>query len=40
MSADGLTKPLTRQKQERFVQLLGLVDIKDKLPIQESEKRL
>jgi len=31
MPADGLTKPLTRQKQERFIQLLGLVEIKDKL---------
>jgi hypothetical protein len=31
MPADGLTKPLTRQKHERFVRLLGLVDIKDKL---------
>jgi hypothetical protein len=31
MPADGLSKPLTRQKHERFVRLLGLVDIKDKL---------
>jgi hypothetical protein len=32
MPADGLTKPLTRQKQENFVRLLGLIDIQDKLP--------
>jgi hypothetical protein len=32
MPADGLTKPLTRQKHERFVRLLGLVDIKNELP--------
>ena len=32
MPANGLTKPLTRQRQERFVQMLGLVDIKEKLP--------
>jgi hypothetical protein len=25
--ADGLTKPLNRQKHERFVGLLGLVDL-------------
>jgi len=31
MSADGLTKALTRQKHERFVQMLGLIDIEDKL---------
>ena len=38
MPADGLTKPLTRQKQESFIQLLGLVDIKDKL-LQDTNKR-
>ena len=27
MLADGLTKALLRQKQERFIQQLGLVDI-------------
>ena len=27
MPADGLTKALSRQKQERFIQQLGLVDI-------------
>ena len=32
MPADGLTKPLTWQKQENFIRLLGLVDIQDKLP--------
>jgi hypothetical protein len=31
MPADGLTKALTRQKQERFVKQLGLVDIRGKL---------
>jgi len=31
MPADGLTKPLSRQKHERFVQMLGLVDITGKL---------
>lgn len=32
MPADGFTKPLTRQKHERFVRLLGLVDIKEVIP--------
>jgi hypothetical protein len=32
MPADGLTKPLPRQKHKKFIQLLGLVDIRDKLP--------
>jgi hypothetical protein len=32
MPADGLTKSLPRQRQEKFVQMLGLVNIKDKLP--------
>ncbi len=31
MPSDGLTKSLSRQKHERFVNLLGLVDISDKL---------
>jgi hypothetical protein len=31
MTADGLTKALPRQKQERFVRQLGLVDIKERL---------
>ena len=31
MPADGLTKALPRQKHEKFVQLLGLVDVKDLL---------
>lgn len=31
MPADGLTKPLSRQKHEIFVQLLGLVDISQQL---------
>jgi hypothetical protein len=28
MAADGLTKPLTRQNHERFVQMLRLYDIR------------
>ena len=31
MAADGFTKALPRQKQERFVEQLGLVDIKERL---------
>jgi hypothetical protein len=31
MPADGLTKSLPRQRQEKFVQQLGLVDISDLL---------
>ena len=31
MPADGLTKPLPRQKHEIFVQQLGLVDISQRL---------
>ena len=31
MAADGLTKVLTWQKQERFVKQLALVDIKERL---------
>ena len=33
IEADGLTKALTRQKHERFVKQLGLVDIKEKIVI-------
>jgi hypothetical protein len=32
MPADGLTKPLPRQRHEAFIRQLGLVDIADKLP--------
>jgi len=31
MPADGLTKPLPRQRHEAFIRQLGLVDIADKL---------
>ena len=31
MAADGLTKVLTRQKQEIFVKQLALVNIKERL---------
>src|SRR5436305_6182788 len=31
MPADGLTKPLARQRHEAFIRQLGLVDIADKL---------
>ena len=31
MPADGLTKPLARQRHEAFIRQLGLVDITDKL---------
>jgi len=31
MPADGLTKPLTKQKQQHFINLLGLVDIRSKI---------
>ena len=32
MRADGLTKPLPRQKHQKFVQDLGLKDISEQLP--------
>lgn len=38
MPADGMTKQLTRQKQERFVKQLNLVDISEKLSITPIRK--
>jgi hypothetical protein len=31
MPADGLTKPLPRQRFEQFVRLLGLVDLEQRI---------
>ena len=38
MVADGFTKVLLAQKHADFVQLLNLVDIKDKIETQDPSK--
>ena len=38
MVADGFIKVLPMQKHANFVQLLNLVDIKDKIEIQDPSK--
>ena len=35
MPADGLTKPLSRQRFEHFVRLLGLVDIEPRIRLED-----
>jgi hypothetical protein len=36
MPADGLTKPLPRQKHTQFVEMLGLIDIKSRINTPED----
>ena len=35
MPADGLTKALSRQKHEEFIRMIGLVNISDKLAMEQ-----
>jgi hypothetical protein len=39
MPADGMTKALPDQKHQKFVETIGLVDIKDLLKLEECQKR-